>query len=324
MHTHPILRKLASSTRTLLPIVGGAAILIASGACSSTSSIVHTTLTTGAVGSGRLYEANVFPLPATSPNISVFLGPYTSSSRTIGNITLPGSVLWGVALDPTDKSGTVYASDQTLGKIRAFARPNPNGGAPTVTVSGFTSPGSINFDSKGNLFVPDGNRVYEINHPITSSSVPNAIIASGLSSAICAAFDATDTLYVADPGVPALLAYAPPYTGAPVSTSNGLPGNPAICAYDKASNQLFIGPGNAGGSVVAYNLPLTSNESPNVVLTTASCCPGGIAFDASGNMFVAFGVDVSPAIAILRPPFGSTTGFTIPGGGYAWQLAISP
>jgi len=297
------------------------ATLITTPAC-STNGGSHLTATPPPSGlpGARLYAGNTFV-----KSVTVFQGPFSSSSTAAGSIALtvaPG----GIAVDPTDATGAVYVSNSNagVGQILKFARPNPNGAAPTVTVSGLQSPGAINFDSNGNLYVPDlaANKVFVVNHPITGTSVPSAVIASGLSSPLCVALDASNTLYVVDVGG-ALRAYAPPYTGAPVSTSLTI-GNPAVCAYDRAANTLFVGSINAGTVIQGFALPLTASEAPGVTLTTAACCPGAIAFDSSGNVFISLGIDIQSAIAVAIPPFTGSSSFLFPAADYVRQLALGP
>jgi hypothetical protein len=223
----------------------------------------------------------------------------------------------------------VYVSNSNagVGQILKFARPNPNGAAPTVMVSGIQSPGAINFDSSGNLYVPDmtAKQIFVINHPITGASVPSALITSGLNDPQCVALDSNNTLYVVDirNGANVLYAYAPPYTSAPVSTSLSI-GEPGVCTYDRAANTLFIGSIDAGNSILGFALPLSANESPSVTLTTATCCPGGIAFDSSGDAFISLGVDLPSTIAVAIPPFTGSSNFIFPSADYVRQLAFGP
>jgi hypothetical protein len=176
-------------------------------------------------------------------------------------------------VDPMDSTGMVYVAGCTTragpGQIFGFARPNPNGAAPTVVVSGFTCPGAMNFDSNGNLFVADGINVYEVRHPITSASVPQLLFSDPLGGN-CVALDASNNLYrVTTDSSSAnslLKAYAPPYNGAPVVVSipSSTNGNLDIndCAYDKGANSLFSAY-MAQTVVVGWALPLTPHESPS-------------------------------------------------------------
>ena len=310
--------------RKLFTLAAVGAMLAAGAACStSPGHITPTPPPNGVLNGSRLYAANT-----SVHSVTVFQGPFSASSTAAGSIALT-DVPAGVAIDPTDSTGAVYVSNGSAGQVLKFARPNPNGAAPTVTVGGFQVPGAINFDSSGNLFVPDsgngsGAKVFVISHPITGSSVPTPIITSGLSIPVCVALDAGNTLYVLDINM-GLLAYSPPYTSAPVSTTNGITGgNPAVCAYDRAANTLFVGSINAGLTIQGYALPLTANESPSVTITLATCCPGAIAFDSSGDAFISVGVDVQPAIAVAIPPFTSQSNFIFPSADYVRQLAIGP
>ena len=308
-------------TRKLLALAVLGSVVLVDAACSTNPGRVTPPLHPPAgTNISRLYAANI-----SVPSVTVFQGPLSASTTAAGSIALSVAAS-GIAIDPTDSTGAVYVSNGSAGQILKFARPNPNGSAPTLTVGGLGSPGAINFDSNGNLYVPDASahNISVIKHPITGSSVPTPLITSGLSLPQCVALDAGNTLYVVDLQTDTLYAYAPPYTGAPVSTSNGMVSNPGICAYDRAASTLFVGSINAGVTIQGYALPLTANEAPSVTITTSSCCPGAIAFDSVGDAYVSVGIDVQPAIAVAIPPFTSQASFIFPDADYVKQLAIGP
>jgi len=314
---------LNTQTRKLFSLATLGAILVAGAACStSPGHITPTPTPVGGLNGARLYAANI-----SKPSVTVYQGPFSASSTAAGSIALSVASS-GVAVDPTDATA-VYVSTSTTGtgQILKFARPNPNGSAPSLTIGGFQGPGAINFDSNGNLFVPDQllHNVSVINHPITGVSTPTPVITSGLSLPSCVAFDASNTLYVLDiQNGGTLYAYTPPYTGAPISTNMGMVGNPEVCAYDRAANTLFIGSINAGLTIQGYTLPLTANEVPSVTINTSVCCPGAITFDSSGDAFISVGIDVANAIAVAIPPFTNQSSFIFPSADYVKQFAIGP
>jgi len=229
----------------------------------------------------------------------------------------------GIAVDPTDTTGAVYVSS-SAGQVCKFARPNPNATTPLFTISGFANPNYLAFDSNGDLFVGGGTTVVELNHPITSASVPHQVINSS-NAIVGLALDASNNLYdlVATPaGSGQLQAYAPPYTAPPVVTSNSVAHASSI-AYDPAANVLFalsFNLGNTGGTVSGFPLPLTANASPTINVNVTGCL-GGFAFDAAGNSFLGLcgGYPSGGSVAVEGPPFIGVAGFT-----FASPFSLNP
>ena len=300
------------------------AILIITSACTSSSVSGSKATPTPSVPGGRLYGVSgLLNLPVPPPSyIAVFQGPFSAASTAVGRIDIG---VGGVAVDPTDPTGAVYVSSGS--QILKFPRPNPNGATPALTFSS-ASLGSISFDTNGDLLGlgtnalgPLANDVYIVRHPITSSSVTEALIVGSFQVG-CVALDAGNNLYVLT--ATRLQAYAPPYTGAPISTS--APGA-RECAYNAALNSLFIVSANNGWSVASYALPLTANELPSFAVEIKGLASvGDLVFDSSGDSFLFISNDplfTSGSIAVATPPFTGQATFTFPTT-FMGQLATGP
>lgn len=303
----------------------GVALLLLVTACKSTSVIPHAFLPQ------RLFVANHIDATTGSPatSVAVFPIPNSASESPIGTINTSPAQPVGVAVDPTNRNVFVSIA---AGSILAYARPNPSTSTTLFSLSGFTAPQLMSFDTSGDLFVPDvstGN-VSEISHPVTSSSVATTLAITGFTEPICTAIDSANNLYVnaADGGVGALLMYGPSHSGAATaSTSNGRPLNGYLCALDPKTQQVFIATDNAccPSSIAGYNTPLTANESPSVVITLPTdAISYGIGFDSLGNLYVStFNIATSPAsnigISVYTYPVtsGSTPAFTLNNGNFA-------
>ncbi|MGH7737928.1 MAG: hypothetical protein ACREMP_08720 [Candidatus Tyrphobacter sp.] len=102
--------------------------------------------------------------------------------------------------------------------------------------------------------------------------------------------------------------YAPPYSGAP-SVSNVATGEPWNMAADGHGN-LWVATGYAlyGGShaVLEYTTPLTASSTPAITIpTSATGATEGVAFDSSGDLWVATWSDNT--IREFKPPFSNAS-----------------
>ncbi len=270
-----------------LRLMPALSLLLALEACSAAST------STPPPAPARLYSAS-----DNVTDLSYYTGPFSASTVPAGSITgLAGP--FGVAIDPTDTTGAVYIADDTAGTVTAHGRPNPSS-ALLFTVASGISPGEINFDAAGNLYYTNftTDSVSKVAHPVTSSSTPTALVTTGLNAPQCAAADASGNLYVLDGSSTPhrVLMYVPPYTGAPVITTSNMSTNTDACAVDPVNNEFFVG--NNQGSVLGFTTPLTSNEVPAVILNSSFAAGNGaqqfgIAFDHSGNLYIASQVFVS-------------------------------
>ncbi|MDQ6781292.1 MAG: hypothetical protein M3Z37_09115 [Candidatus Eremiobacteraeota bacterium] len=244
----------------------------------------------------------------------------------------------GVAVDPTD-STHFFIANNGGGNVQMYNRPVSQAATLAATITGFVSPThsgnptAVAFDSVGNMFVADIDRIWSLAHPVGGASVPTAIITTNLALATCVAVDAAGHLYVGDAGATGangkLLSYAAPYSGAPVTTQIGILATDAIvtCAVQPGTNRIFLANVSPGGSIVGYNTPLAANASPAITIANpAGTTPGGIAFDSTGALYVGFSQTGSTGIAAYAAPLGSSSPtFTFPNGGFfATGLAFGP
>ncbi|HVZ70873.1 MAG TPA: hypothetical protein VHJ20_00745 [Polyangia bacterium] len=177
----------------------------------------------------------------------------TTTSITLQYTQEPGSeTLWMTTSDNPTATATGVLAGFAGADLTASAAKNP-----TVWKSGnFTGHGAAGaVDSFGNLWVPGGDRInqYDMMHlAMTSSAAPYATLTQpATSTAKSAAFDASGNLWVS--------------RGAPTSDIQ-------VVRYD--ASQL----GGTG----------TSAPTPTVVITSSSFTnPAGIAFDDSGDLWVA-------------------------------------
>lgn len=277
----------------------------------------------------RLYVANSTSVGPAVHEVTWYSGSFSTSTVPGGAITLTGGSEPGVAIDPTNPAGAVYATDTASGgSVVAYPRPNPNGSAPLFTIASGINPGLLNFDVHGNLyFINFTNRtVNKVNNPVTSTSTPTVLITEGVTHVPqCATADAAGNLFVLEGGAGAhrVLEFAPPYTGAPVVTTSMMSMNTNGCALDPVTGQFFVV--NNNGSVLGFNTPLTSGETPSVILNssfngTDGAAQLGIAFDPSGNLFIASVVftasnATSSTISVYTGPTissGQTAAFSFP------------
>jgi hypothetical protein len=325
MHTYLLISRpsRAPAGMLTLALLAGAALLVCA-ACGSSPG--NNKIAIKSVPDARLYGIGGIESAGFPNDVTVFEGPLSSSSTAAGSFSAPiaaGELNLGIAVDPTDTTGAVYVSS-SAGQVCKFARPNPNATTPLFTISGFAEPNYLAFDSNGDLFVAGGTTIVELNHPITSASVPHQVI-SNSNGIFGLALDASNNLYdlAGTPsGSAQLQAYAPPYTAPPVVTSNGVSDASSI-AYDPAANALFtvsINLGNTGGTVSGFPLPLSANASPTVNVGVTGCL-GGFAFDAAGNSFLGHcgGYPSGGSVAVEGPPFIGVAGFT-----FASPFSLNP
>ncbi|MBV8338849.1 MAG: hypothetical protein JO343_02770 [Candidatus Eremiobacteraeota bacterium] len=316
-------------------------IMVLSG-CNSNTTPVHTTTTTSVLDA-RLYGVSGICSAGFPQSVDVYEGPLSASTSAAGNASIAGGTISDVAVDPTDQSGSIYVSvvpvSIATGEIAKFARPNPNGPTPTLTVPVFAAPEELDFDSNGNLFVLDGNTnaIYTLSHPITSASLPIKVLQTK-SPALLQGFtlDASNDLIVlldtnaGNPAAPVLLdAYAPPYTGAAASTSN-LPPQPWGPSFDAAAGLVFVGSTSSSNTAFwTYSTPITPNESPSSMMNVqGKVNVGSLAFDTAGNTFFAYPAPAYPChggtIAVAAAPFTGQIAFQFTSPFETHALAIGP
>ena len=217
---------------------------------------------------------------STAQSASIVLGQsdFVSSNHgtSAATLSLPDKAI-------SDAAGNIWVTDTFNSRVLQYKQPLSNGMAASVvlgqpdfatasihspTQNGLLDPVGMAFDGNGNLWVADGNRrVVEFSPPFTTGmpatlvlgqpnflTVTSSASASGLAFPTELAFDSAGNLWVVDQGNNRVLEYKPPFvTGQSASVVIGQP-------------------------------DFTSSGSATTAISLNG--PYGIAFDATGNLWV--------------------------------------
>jgi sugar lactone lactonase YvrE len=204
--------------------------------------------------------------------------------------------LAAVLTPPGARAQTLYEADNGSGDIYAFN----SSGQQSTFASGLT-PGSMAFDSSGNLFVTEQSA-----GTIVKISPGGAVttFATGLNLPGEIAFDSAGNLYEADSGSNNIYRFTPTGTQTLVATApspaNGVPANPDGLAFNSAGTLFFDE--YADGAIYEVtspgNVTLFAQDGNGSFSRTT-----GMAFDRFGNLFVENpGYNsLSPGIDVLSP-----------------------
>ncbi len=248
-----------------------------------------------------------------------------------------------------DSSGDLWVCDSSNNRVLEFKPPFTSGmnaslvigqsgyneASPEASQSGLSGPSQIAFDSSGDLWVAEygNNRVTEFTPPFTSGMDASLVLgqedftsnvpgngSAGLWGPNALGFDPSGNLWVGDWFNGRILGFSPPFatdmnaslvigqpdlttTGRSLSTQNGFYGIYSI-AFD-ASGNLWMADGQDNKSignnrVLEFIAPLSDGIDASVVIgqpdfasdSTATTqagldSPEGVAFDPSGNLWVA-------------------------------------
>ena len=254
------------------------------------SSTLMLILMSGAVAFAFTFHP--LPTPPAPPKASVVIGQpnFNSSSQGMGKAQLGSPQFIAV-----DGAGNLWVSDYQNGWVTEYTPPFSNGqsatlevGAANFSAGGCTSgnplcePAGIAFDQAGNLWAADGQNasVQEFKAPLSigegrsvllggeylsSTPTPKSFGPAGL------AFDSSGNLWVADSAANRVLEFVPPFT-----------------SHEAAS--LVIGQPNF-------------TTSSNAVNQSKLSSPNALAFDSSGNLWVADTYD--NRVLEFRAPFSN-------------------
>ena len=215
-----------------------------------------------------------------------------------------------------DSSGNLWVIDGSNSRLLEFTRPFSNGESASLVVgqssftggciggftgpstqSGLCNPSGLAFDSKGNMWVADtlNSRVLEFKTPFSNGESASRVIGqSSFTTNTCTilpptqnglcrpgglAFDSSGNLWVSDSSNNRVLEFTPPF-------SNG------------QSSSLVIGQ----SSFTTATTPCTFGQS-------GVCGPSSVAFDSSGDLWVA-DFDNSRVLE-FAPPFSSGEGASL-------------
>jgi len=241
--------------------------------------------------SGDLWVAD-----AANNRVLEYTAPFSTgeaASLVIGQTDFVSSVIATTAtgLDQPeavafDSSGDLWVGDSLNSRVLEYTAPFSTGEAATLVIgeknfvtaidqvskAGMSTPSGIAFDAAGNLWVVDGIRVLEYTAPFTTheaavqvlgqntfTNSSTVVTATGLDLPNSIAFDSSGNLWVSDYGDNRVLQYAFPFSN-----------------------------GEAATGVLGQSNFTSSTELP-VFNPTASSLnhPWGLAFDASGSLWVA-------------------------------------
>lgn len=286
-------------------------------------------------GSGGLWVAN-FSTPTVAEYGAAQLAATTAAT--------PATALGTGAANPGfdalafDAGGNLWVAEglssavveYSAAQLASNGSPRP---AVTLSASGgsLSAPEGIAFDNRGNLWVPNSgasvNTVVEFGASQMSASgspTPQVTLSangSSLNGPIAVAFDPSGNMWVANGGGNTVVEFTPAQlaaSGSPVpvvtlSDSAGSLNGPVELAFD-ASGNLWVADFNSS-TVVAFTpnqLAASGSPIPSVTLSATGGsldAPVGLAFDASGDLWVAneFGNTVVEFAASQLVTSGSPT-----------------
>jgi len=246
------------------------------------------------VADSENFRVLIYDAPfTTGASASVVLGQPDFSTRNEPNI--PTASQFGYPVDvAVDGSGDIWVADSMGSRVVEFKPPFTNGMVPSLVISG-GYPSALAFDRKGNLWVADVGNVAEFTPPFTSGMQASVVIGaytscdpgpyhlyippSASANTFCGpsgiAFDATGDLWVSDFYDLRVLEFVPPFTTG-MNASLEL-GQPAATAFTSNSSQ-----------------PLSA---------TSLCGAEGLAWDSSGNLWVADAI--CNRVLEYAPPFSN-------------------
>jgi len=237
---------------------------------------------------------SVTAIPALAAGIILVMAGCNNSSTTPAPPTPPPS------------SGAMFITDYTNNSVLVYGQ-NANCGSCNQarliqgSNTGMFHPEGIAIDSSGTIYVANsgvnGNSVTE--YPVAGhGNLAPTFSITGLSTPIGVAVDAARNVYVASSAInggTASIKIFPPASNVASNTISGAAtslSTPGFIALDSAGN---IWVANQSGNSIEEFPPLSSNPNGNIPPTTTisgpntllnGSTPQGIAFDASGRLYV--------------------------------------
>ena len=279
------------------------------------------------------------------------LGSSTSNPPAV-TVATTAPLAVGIAFDANGNLWVSQYSGSTVVEYAASQLAANGSPAPAVTLSAasssLNSPAALAFDAGGNLWVANGggNTIVEFTpNQLATSGAPTPVVTLGATSGslfepTAMAFDAAGNLWVVNQasvvefGLSQLAASGSPSPAVTLTDdgSGSLTG-PLGLAFDPAGN-LWVSDGNADRDTVvefaASQLTATGSPTPAVTLkpsTGTANHVAGLAFDASGDLWVANGSagTILELAASQLAASGSPTPNTVIGGlAGSWAIAFDP
>jgi sugar lactone lactonase YvrE len=258
-------------------------------------------------GSGALWVVN-----SNAPTSLAYSAAQLAASTSAAPATAVGT--GGGVLAAFDASGNLWVANANSSTVVAFTASQLGAsGSPTPAVTLSANAGSLNspawlaFDASGNLWVANFNNstvVAFTASQLASTGSPTPAVtlsatAGSLNFPVGLAFDATGKLWVSNAIGNTVVAFTAsqfaasgsPTPAVTLSASSGSLNYPSGLAFD-ASGNLWVS--NAfGNTLVAFSpsqLAASSSPTPAVTLSATAGSllnPSGLAFDASGDLWVA-------------------------------------
>ncbi|HTU82307.1 MAG TPA: hypothetical protein VMF61_09265 [Candidatus Acidoferrales bacterium] len=244
----------------------------------------------------------------------VYAPPYTGT---------PASNTNGTCSDPLsahfDGSSNLYvsASCESAGSEEMVKFAPPYSGEPTATFGKGTlgPPGESStfvVNSGGDVFAtPYESFDYDVTEFEPPYTAPPVTIGVGTLYPAAYALNAKNDLFVQSSGFgsnpPAVVEYAPPYTGTAIATiSAGMPraGSPGAIGLDPAGNLFAFGLGSDGYVVAIYAPPYKAGPSMEISGSSIPENVSSMTVDAAGNVFL-FAPDQNEVVIYTAPYTGS-------------------
>lgn len=283
-------------------VVSGSPATVASGA-TATATVTYTLRP----GSGALWVGNFGTSNSVTEYTAAQLGSTTSGAPTT-SIRTPTQTIGGVAFDASGNLWVTQFNGNTLLEYTVNQLSDSGALTPAVTIGALSNPAGMAFDATGNLWIANvsiGTVVEFTANQLGSSGSPTPAVTlsaaadTSLETPVALAFDAHGNLWVANAVRNTVVEFASAQlaaTGSPTpavtlrDTASSISG-PLALAFD-ASGKLWVANGNShADTVVAFTpaqLAASGRPQPAIVLTSSAFSnPAALAFDASGDLWVA-------------------------------------